>query len=170
MTEQENRRVRRRAGAALSVGLALTLLAAAGCGWLWYALNGLPGFLRKENPSLLPQSAAEHLESSTLLRTGDGFYYELEEGSGLGTLLRSEDWSSIPAFSAGEPELSLRFGEQYELFLWADGRAAFYDGYAPGDTQEWAYYILPSGVVVELLQILSERAVHTADPYASFSQ
>ena len=59
---------------------------------------------------------------------------------------------------------------QYELFLWADGRAAFYDGYAPGDTQEWAYYILPSGVVVELLQILSERAVHTADPYASFSQ
>lgn len=91
MTEQENRRVRRRAGAALAVGLALTLLAAAGCGWLWYALNGLPGFLRKENPSLLPQSAAEHLESSTLLRTGDGFYYELEEGSGLGTLLRSED-------------------------------------------------------------------------------
>ena len=43
MTEQENRRVRRRAGAALAVGLALTLLAAAGCGWLWYALNGLPG-------------------------------------------------------------------------------------------------------------------------------
>lgn len=170
MTGQENRRVRRHAGAALAVGLALALLAAAGCGWLWYALNGLPGFLRKENPSLLPQSAAEHLESSTLLRTGDGSYYELEEGSGLGTLLRSEDWSSIPAFSAGEPELSLRYGEQYELFLWADGRAAFYDGYAPGDTQEWAYYILPSGVVAELLQILSERAVHTADPYASFSQ
>ena len=84
MAEEE----RRRSGAALAVGLALALLAAAGCGWLWYALNGLPGFLRKENPSLLPQSAAEHLESSTLLRTGDGSYYELEEGSGLGTLLR----------------------------------------------------------------------------------
>ena len=77
--------------------------------------------------------------------------------------------SRDPAFRPEGAELALRFGERYELYLCADGRAAFYDGYAPGDIRLWSYYSLPAEAVTNLVSTLPERAVSTQEPYGTFT-
>lgn len=169
MTEEEIRRMKRRTKFILAAVLLLLALLAAGACWLWVAFNGLPSSLRQSNPNLSPQAAAEQMENGALIRLGTDTYYDLAAGSGLETLLQTDAWASTDAFSVQEPALALSFGELYELYLWSDGRAAFYDGYAPGGTSLWSYYTLPAEAVASLLSALPEAAASTDTPYRSFS-
>jgi len=45
--------------------------------------------------------------------------------------------------------------ELYELSLWSDGKAAFYDGYSGHSTKSYAYYIIPTGMVKDLITSLT---------------
>lgn len=129
----------------------------------------LAAALRHGNPNLSPQAAAEQLESGGLARLEADAYYEVSEGSGLGALLQADSWTPAESFRPEGAELALRFGERYELYLCADGRAAFYDGYAPGDIRLWSYYSLPAEAVTNLVSTLPERAVSTQEPYGTFT-
>lgn len=102
-------------------------------------------------------------------RLGPDAYYELAEGSGLGELLQTDAWTPAEPFRPEDAALALRFGERYELYLCADGRAAFYDGYAPGDTRLWSCYTLPAEAVANLLSALPERAAPAEEPYGTFT-
>ena len=49
----------------------------------------------------------------------------------------------------------VHFGEFYELSLWSEGKAAFYDGYSGHSTKSYAYYAISTGVVQELIVSLA---------------
>ena len=49
----------------------------------------------------------------------------------------------------------IHFGELYELSLWSDGKAAFYDGYSGHSTKSYAYYATSTGVVQDLIASLT---------------
>ena len=166
MTEEEIRRIKRQTKLILAAVLLLLALLAAGACWLWYAFNGLPAFLRRDNPGLTPQAAAEQVEKGGQIQVGAGSYDTLSEDSGLGELLQADSWISTDSFRPEETALIFRFGELYELYLCPDGRAAFYDGYAPRNTQMWSYYTLPDGVVDDLLSNLPEAV---QDPYGALT-
>lgn len=169
MTEQDATAIRRKTARVLAAVLLGMALLAFGCFWLWCSLFGWPHFLRYGNPNLSPQAAAEQVENGALIRLGTDTYYELAAGSGLGELLQTDAWASTGAFSVQDPALTLSFGELYELYLWTDGRAAVYDGYAPRDIRLWSYYVLPAEAVSNLLSTLPEAAASTDTPCRSFS-
>ncbi|WP_291257235.1 hypothetical protein [Flavonifractor sp.] len=169
MTEQDAAAIRRKTARLLAAVLLGLALLAFGCFWFWCSLFGWPAALRHGNPNLSPQAAAEQLESGGLARLEAGAYYEVSEGSGLGALLQADSWTPAESFRPEGAELALRFGERYELYLCADGRAAFYDGYAPGDIRLWSCYSLPAEAVANLVSTLPERAVSTQEPYGTFT-
>ena len=169
MTEQDAAAIRRRTARLLAAVLLGMALLAAGCLWLWCSLFGWPHLLRQGNTTPSPQAAAEQVESGGLARLGPDAYYELAEGSGLGELLQTDAWTPAEPFRPEDAALALRFGERYELYLCADGRAAFYDGYAPGDTRLWSCYTLPAEAVANLLSALPERAAPAEEPYGTFT-
>ena len=169
MTEQDAAAIRRKTARLLAAVLLGLALLAFGCFWFWCSLFGWPAALRHGNPNLSPQAAAEQLESGGLARLEAGAYYEVSEGSGLGALLQADSWTPAESFRPEGAELALRFGERYELYLCADGRAAFYDGYAPGDIRLRSYYSLPAEAVTNLVSTLPERAVSTQEPYGTFT-
>ena len=133
--------------------ISLVLLGAA-VFWLWCSLFGPPQFMRKDNPSLTPQSAQAQLDAGATVYWQDTAY-EVPPHSGLDQLLHTDQWTSTSAFQADDADLVIHFGELYELSLWSDGKAAFYDGYSGHSTKSYAYYATSTGVVQDLIASLT---------------
>lgn len=154
MTEDYARTLKRRTLIALVATLISLVLLGAAMFWLWCSLFGLPEFMRKANPSLAPQSAELQLDTGATVYWQD-ISYSVSADNDLGDLLHTEQWASSSAFQADEADLVLHFGELYELSLWSDGKASFYDGYSGRSIKAHAYYTIPTGVVKELTAALT---------------
>ncbi len=154
MTEDYARTLKRRTLIALIATLISLALLGAVMFWLWCSLFGPPEFMRRDNPSLSPQSAQTQLDSGATVYWRETAY-DVPADSDLGELLHTDQWTSVSAFQAGDADLAIHFGELYELSLWSDGKAAFYDGYSGRSTKSHAYYTIPTGVVEDLIASLT---------------
>ena len=81
--------------------------------------------------------------------------YQVPPNSGLDQMLHTDQWTSTSAFQAEDADLVIHFGEFYELSLWSEGKAAFYDGYSGHSTKSYAYYAISTNVVQELIASLA---------------
>lgn len=154
MAEDYARTLKRRTLVALIATLISLVLLGAAVFWLWCSLFGPPQFMRKDNPSLTPQSAQAQLDAGATVYC-QGTTYEVPPHSGLDQLLHTDQWTSTSAFQAEDADLVIHFGELYELSLWSDGKAAFYDGYSGHSTKSYAYYATSTGVVQDLIASLT---------------
>ena len=154
MAEDYARTLKRRTLVALIATLISLVLLGAAVFWLWCSLFGPPQFMRKNNPSLTPQSAQAQLDAGATVYWQDTAY-EVPPHSGLDQLLHTDQWTSTSAFQAEDADLVIHFGELYELSLWSDGKAAFYDGYSGHSTKSYAYYATSTGVVQDLMASLT---------------
>ena len=154
MAEDYARTLKRRTLVALIATLISLVLLGAAVFWLWCSLFGPPQFMRKDNPSLTPQSAQAQLDAGATVYC-QGTTYEVPPHSGLGQVLHTDQWTSTFAFQAEDADLVIHFGELYELSLWSDGKAAFYDGYSGHSTKSYAYYATSTGVVQDLIASLT---------------
>ncbi len=154
MTEDYARTLKRRTLVALIATLISLVLLGAAVFWLWCSLFGPPQFMRKDNPSLSPQSAQSQLDAGATVYCQDTAY-EVPPNSGLDQLLHTDQWTSTSAFQAEDADLVIHFGEFYELSLWSEGKAAFYDGYSGHSTKSYAYYTIPTGMVKDLITSLT---------------
>lgn len=154
MAEDYARTLKRRTLVALIATLISLVLLGAAVFWLWCSLFGPPQFMRKDNPSLTPQSAQAQLDAGATVYW-QGTAYEVPPHSGLDQLLHTDQWTSTSAFQAEDADLVIHFGELYELSLWSDGKAAFYDGYSGHSTKSYAYYATSTGVVQDLIASLT---------------
>ena len=154
MAEDYARTLKRRTLVALIATLISLVLLGAAVFWLWCSLFGPPQFMRKDNPSLTPQSAQAQLDAGATVYC-QGTTYEVPPHSGLDQLLHTDQWTSTSAFQAEDADLVIHFGELYELSLWSDGKAAFYDGYSGHSTKSYAYYATSTGVVQDLMASLT---------------
>ena len=154
MTEDYARSLKRRTLVALVATLISLVLLGAAMFWMWCKLFGPPEFMRKDNPSLSPQSAHSQLDAGATVYCQDTAY-EVPPNSGLDQLLHTDQWTSTSAFQAEDADLVIHFGEFYELSLWSEGKAAFYDGYAGHSTKSYAYYTIPTGMVKDLITSLT---------------
>lgn len=154
MAEDYARTLKRRTLVALIATLISLVLLGAAVFWLWCSLFGPPQFMRKDNPSLTPQSAQAQLDAGATVYWQDTAY-EVPPHSGLDQLLHTDQWTSTSAFQAEDADLVIHFGELYELSLWSDGKAAFYDGYSGHSTKNYAYYATSTGVVQDLMASLT---------------
>lgn len=102
----------------------------------------------------LPQSAQSQLDAGATVYCQDTAY-EVPPNSGLDQLLHTDQWTSTSAFQAEDADLVIHFGEFYELSLWSEGKAAFYDGYSGHSTKSYAYYTIPTGMVKDLITSLT---------------
>ena len=154
MTEDYARTLKRRTLVALVATLISLVLLVAAMFWMWCKLFGPPEFMRKDNPSLSPQSAQSQLDAGATVYCQDTAY-EVPPNSGLDQLLHTDQWTSTSAFQAEDADLVIHFGEFYELSLWSEGKAAFYDGYSGHSTKSYAYYTIPTGMVKDLITSLT---------------
>lgn len=154
MAEDYARTLKRRTLVALIATLISLVLLGAAVFWLWCSLFGPPQFMRKDNPSLSPQSAQSQLDAGATVYCQDTAY-EVPPNSGLDQLLHTDQWTSTSAFQAEDADLVIHFGEFYELSLWSEGKAAFYDGYSGHSTKSYAYYTIPTGMVKDLITSLT---------------
>lgn len=154
MTEDYARTLKRRTLVALVATLISLVLLGAAMFWMWCKLFGPPEFMRKDNPSLSPQSAQSQLDAGATVYCQDTAY-EVPPNSGLDQLLHTDQWTSTSAFQAEDADLVIHFGEFYELSLWSEGKAAFYDGYSGHSTKSYAYYTIPTGMVKDLITSLT---------------
>ena len=154
MAEDYARTLKRRTLVALIATLISLVLLGAAMFWLWCSLFGPPQFMRKDNPSLSPQSAQSQLDAGATVYCQDTAY-EVPPNSGLDQLLHTDQWTSTSAFQAEDADLVIHFGEFYELSLWSEGKAAFYDGYSGHSTKSYAYYTIPTGMVKDLITSLT---------------
>ena len=154
MAEDYARTLKRRTLVALIATLISLVLLGAAVFWLWSSLFGPPQFMRKDNPSLTPQSAQAQLDAGATVYWQDTAY-EVPPHSGLDQLLHTDQWTSTSAFQAEDADLVIHFGELYGLSLWSDGKAAFYDGYSGHSTKSYAYYATSTGVVQDLMASLT---------------
>ncbi len=154
MAEDYARTLKRRTLIALIATLISLVLLGAAMFWLWCSLFGPPQFMRKDNPSLTPQSAQAQLDAGATIYWQDTTY-QVPPNSGLDQLLHTDQWTSTSAFQAEDADLVVHFGEFYELSLWSDGKAAFYDGYSGHSTKSYAYYAISTNVVQELIASLA---------------
>ena len=154
MAEGYARPPKRRTLVALIATLISLVLLGAAVFWLWCSLFGPPQFMRKDNPSLTPQSAQAQLDAGATVYWQDTAY-EVPPHSGLDQLLHTDQWTSTSAFQAEDADLVIHFGELYELSPWSDGKAAFYDGYSGHSTKSYAYYATSTGVVQDLIASLT---------------
>ena len=154
MAEDYARTLKRRTLVALIATLNSLVLLGAAVFWLWCSLFGPPQFMRKDNPSLSPQSAQSQLDAGATVYCQDTAY-EVPPNSGLDQLLHTDQWTSTSAFQTEASGVVLHFGELYELSLWSDGKAAFYDGYSGHSTKSYAYYTIPTGMVKDLITSLT---------------
>ncbi len=154
MTEDYARTLKRRTLIALIATLISLVLLGAAMFWMWCSLFGPPEFMRKDNPSLAPQSAELQLDAGATIYWQETSYVVPDEAD-LGQLLHADQWSSTSAFQTDAADLVVHFGELYELSLWSDGKASFYDGYSGHNTKAHAYYTIPLGVVKELTAALT---------------
>ena len=154
MAEDYARTLKRRTLVALIATLISLVLLGAAVFWLWCSLFGPPQFMRKDNPSLTPQSAQAQLDAGATVYWQDTAY-EVPPHSGLDQLLHTDQCTSTSAFQAEDADLVIHFGELYELSLWSDGKAAFYDGYSGHSTKSYAYYATSTGVVQDLMASLT---------------
>ena len=154
MTEDYARTLKRRTLVALVATLISLVLLGAAMFWMWCSLFGPPQFMRKDNPSLTPQSAQAQLDAGATVYWQDTAY-QVPAHSGLSELLHTDQWTSTSAFQTEDAELVMHFGELYELSLWSNGKAAFYDGYSGHSTKSYAYYATSTGVVQDLIASLT---------------
>ena len=154
MAEDYARTLKRRTLIALIATLISLVLLGAAMLWLWCSLFGPPQFMRKDNPSLTPQSAQAQLDAGATIYWQDTAY-QVPPNSGLDQLLHTDQWTSTAAFQAEDADLVIHFGEFYELSLWSEGKAAFYDGYSGHSTKSYAYYTIPTGMVKDLITSLT---------------
>lgn len=154
MTEDYARTLKRRTLIALIATLISLVLLGCAMFWMWCSLFGPPEFMRKDNPSLAPQSAELQPDAGATVYWRETSYVVPDEAD-LGQLLHADQWNSTSAFQTEAADLVVHFGELYELSLWSDGKASFYDGYSGRSTKTHAYYTIPMGVVKELTAALT---------------
>ena len=110
MTEDYARTLKRRTLVALVATLISLVLLGAAMFWMWCKLFGPPEFMRKDNPSLSPQSAQSQLDAGATVYWQDTAY-QVPAHSGLSELLHTDQWTSTSAFQTENAELVMHFGE-----------------------------------------------------------
>lgn len=109
MTEDYARTLKRRTLIALIATLISLVLLGAAIFWMWCSLFGPPEFVRKDNPSLAPQSAELQLDAGATIYWQDTSYVVPDEAD-LGQLLHADQWSSTSAFQTDAADLVVHFG------------------------------------------------------------
>lgn len=157
--EQEARRGVRFNKIALVV---LALLAVIG---VWALLSR---FSRPLDQNITPDILAENLsEDQALGKIGD-VYYVLSDTEGLVDTLSLPDWTITQDTVEEEPLAVLRLGEDYELALYEGDLARAWNGYAPSDTTDTAWYTMPEGTSDAVAALLRTDGQVETDPPARF--
>lgn len=134
---------------------ALAVLAAIG---MWALLSW---FSRPLDDSITPDGLAENLTDGALGKTG-GVYYVLPDGSGLVDTLSLPDWT-ITQDTAEEPLAVFCLGEDYQLALYEGDLARAWNGYAPSDAMDTAWYTMPEGTSAAAAALLrSDGQIETS--------
>jgi hypothetical protein len=117
---------------------------------------------RSENPRLTPEGINEVFTQSEIVLLEDGGkYYECSGGEVFALTLNTGDWSEIKAFDIRkEPYIRIHIAEQYEVYVYPDGRINTYDGYAGTFQKSNGYYY--AEVYNALKTYLSENGIKAA--------
>lgn len=139
---------------------ALAVLAAIGM-WALLRWTGRP-----LDDSITPDGLAENLTDGALGKTG-GVYYVLPDGSGLVDTLSLPDWT-ITQDTAEEPLAVFCLGEDYQLALYEGDLARAWNGYAPSDAVDTAWYTMPEGTSAAVAALLRNDGQVETDPGIRF--
>ena len=139
---------------------ALAVLAVVG---VWGLLSW---FSRPLDDSITPDGLAENLTDGALGKTG-GVYYVLPDGSGLVDTLSLPDWT-ITQDTAEEPLAVFCLGEDYQLALYEGDLARAWNGYAPSDAMDTAWYTMPEGTSAAAAALLRSDGQVETDPGIRF--
>lgn len=98
---------------------------------------------QKDNPRLMPEGiAAVFKESETVYIESDGLYYECSGGEAFLTVLAAGTWVETKDFyGQTQPYIRIHIAEQYEIYVYPDGRINTYDGYAGTKQKSNEYYM-----------------------------
>ena len=99
MAEDYARTLKRRTLVALIAPLISLVLLGAAVFWLWCSLFGPPQFMRKDNPSLTPQSAQSQLDAGATVYWQDTTY-EVPPHPGLDKMVHTDLCTPTSAFLA----------------------------------------------------------------------
>ena len=143
--------------------IALAVLAVLAVVGVWALLSW---FSRPLDDSITPDGLAENLTDGALGKTG-GVYYVLPDGSGLVDTLSLPDWT-ITQDTAEEPLAVFCLGEDYQLALYEGDLARAWNGYAPSDAMDTAWYTMPEGTSAAAAALLRSDGQVETDPGIRF--
>lgn len=141
---------------------ALALLAVVG---VWALLSWLS---RPLDQNITPDILAENLSVDQALGKTGGVYYVLSDTDGLVDALSLPDWTITQDTAEEEPLAVFRLGEDYQLALYEGDLARVWNGYAPSDTTDTAWYTMPEGTSAAVAALLKTAGQVETDPPERF--
>ena len=144
--------------------IALAVLAVLAVVGVWALLSW---FSRPLDDSITPDGLAENLTDGALGKTG-GVYYVLDDGNGLVDALDLRKWTITQEEAEGEPLVVFRLWEDYQLALYEGDLARAWNGYAPSDAMDTAWYTMPEGTSAAVAALLRSDGQVEIDPGIRF--
>lgn len=144
--------------------IALAVLAVLAVVGVWALLSW---FSRPLDDSITPDGLAENLTDGALGKTG-GVYYVLDDGNGLVDALDLRKWTITQEEAEGEPLVVFRLWEDYQLALYEGDLARAWNGYAPSDAMDTAWYTMPEGTSAAVAALLRSDGQVETDPGIRF--
>ena len=144
--------------------IALAVLAVLAVVGVWALLSW---FSRPLDDSITPDGLAENLTDGALGKTG-GVYYVLSDGSDLVDALDLRGWTITQEEAEGEPLVVFRLWEDCELALYEGDLARAWNGYAPSDAMDTAWYTMPEGTSAAVAALLRSDGQVETDPGIRF--
>ena len=97
---------------------------------------------RSENPRLTPEGInTVFTQSDIILIEDDGKYYECTALESFTSIVNTGVWAETKAFTIQkETYIRIHIAEQYEVYVYPDGRINTYDGYAGTFQKSNGYY------------------------------
>lgn len=112
---------------------------------------------RPLSPSVTIESAESALSGDSILVKIGEEYYELDGNDEFSGMFRLNEWTLCKQFSADNVLVTLHFAEQYELYIYSDGKASFYYGYAGNNSKPEAYYEIPNDIAESIIDYIAEK-------------
>ena len=140
---------------------ALAVLAAIGM-WALLRWTGRP-----LDQNITPNVLAENLSGDTALGKIGEVYYVLSDTEELVDTLSLPDWT-ITQDTAEEPLAVFCLGEDYQLALYEGDLARAWNGYAPSDAMDTAWYTMPEGTSAAAAALLRSDGQVETDPGIRF--
>ena len=89
----------------------------------------------------------------------DDEYYELQAADSFSELFLFDKWEQIQKKPVGEPVIMLRFGEEWIVKIYSDGKISAHYGYASSKQRPNAYYQAPVEIVEAISSFIKENGV-----------